>query len=160
MVNFKSRVLDLLEIYVKKQTTNPLAFNLLLPLLQLIRTTKTKQLADKAHEIILAFHKASRTSKKSENAPTVNISEQLKLLKAIHAEASRDPSHMFAKAASSACLLVASSMYKADKGSVKKIAGVYRDSQVAWVQGEVKMQAAFFVEWVNWCQSHANSGNS
>jgi DNA polymerase phi len=160
MVNFKSRVLDLLEIYVKKQATNPLAFNLLLPLLQLIRTTKTKQLAEKAYEIILSFHKASRTSKKSEDAPTVNISEQLKLLKAIHAEASKDPSHMFAKAASSACLLVASSMYKADKGSVKKIAGVYRNSQVAWVQGEVKMQAAFFVEWVNWCQSHANSGNS
>jgi DNA polymerase phi len=160
MVNFKSRVLDLLDIYVKKQATNPLAFNLLLPVLQLIRTTKTKQLAEKAHNIILAFSKASRTSKKSEDASVVNISEQTKLLKAIHAEASKDPSHMFAKAASSASLLVASSMYRADKGSVKKIAGVYRDNQIAWVQGEVKMQAAFFVEWINWCQSHANTGNS
>jgi DNA polymerase phi len=160
MVNFKSRVLDLLDIYVKKQATNPLAFNLLLPLLQLIRTTKTKQLAEKAHNIILAFSKASRTAKKSEDTSAVNSSEQTKLLKAIHAEASKDPSHMFAKAASSASLLVASSMYRADKGSVKKIAGVYRESQVAWVQGEVKMQAAFFVEWINWCQSHANTGNS
>ncbi|KAH8771491.1 putative DNA polymerase V [Hyaloscypha finlandica] len=160
VVNFKSHVLDLLEIYVKKQATNHLAFNLLLPLLQLIRMTKTKQLAEKAHNIILAFSKASRAAKKSEDALSVNISEQTKLLKAIHLEASKDPSHMFAKAASSASLLVASSMYKVDKGSVKKIAGVYRDSQVAWVAGEVKMQAAFFVEWVNWCQSHANSTSS
>ncbi|KAE9381910.1 putative DNA polymerase V [Stipitochalara longipes BDJ] len=160
MVNFKSRVLDLLDIYVKKQATNPLAFGLLLPLLQLIRTTKTKQLAEKAHNIILAFSKASRTAKKSEDVLMVNISEQTKLLKAIHLEASKDPSHMFAKAASSASLMIASNMYKADKASVKKVAGVYRDSQVAWVAGEVKMQAAFFVEWVNWCQSHANSPTS
>jgi DNA polymerase phi len=157
MVNFKSRVLDLMDIYVKKQATNPLAFGLLLPLLQLIRTTKTKQLAEKAHNILLAFSKACRTAKKSEDASTINISEETKLLKAIHLEASKDPSHMFAKAASSASLLVASSMYRTDKASVKKIAGVYRDSQVAWVSGEVKMQAAFFVEWVNWCQSHASS---
>jgi DNA polymerase phi len=92
-----------------------------------------------------------------ESAPPVSISEQTKLLMAIHLEASRDPSHMYAKAASTASLLVASSMYRADKGSVKKIATVYRDSQVAWLSGEVKMQAAFFTEWVNWCQSHANS---
>jgi len=160
MVNFKSRVLDLLDIYVRKQATNPLAFGLLLPLLQLIRTTKTKQLAEKAHNIILTFSKASRTAKKSEDGSTVNISEQTKLLKSIHLEASKDPSHMFAKAASSASLLVASSMYRTDRASVKKIAGVYRDSQVAWVAGEIKMQAAFFVEWVNWCQSHANSPTS
>jgi DNA polymerase phi len=157
MVNFKSRVLDLLEIYVKKQATNPLAFELLLPLLQLIRTTKTKQLAEKAHNIILSFAKASRTAKKAEGAPSVSISEQMKMIKLIHREASKDPSHVFAKAASTASLLVASSMYRADKSSVKKIATVYRDSQVAWLEGEVKMQAAFFTEWVNWCQSHANS---
>jgi DNA polymerase phi len=66
---------------------------------------------------------------------------------------------MFAKATSSASLLVASSTYRADNGSVKKIAGVYRDHQVAWVAGEVKIQAAFFVGWVNWCQSHVNSNS-
>jgi len=157
MVNFKSRVLDLLEIYVKKQAANPLAFDLLLHLLQLIRTTKTKQLAEKAHNIILTFAKGFKTTKKAEDAQSVNISDQTKLLKAIHLEASKDPSHMFAKAASNASLLVASSMYRADKSSVKKIATIYRDSQVAWLEGEVKMQAAFFTEWVNWCQSHANA---
>jgi DNA polymerase phi len=156
MVNFKSRVLDLLEIYVKKQAANPLAFGLLLPLILLMRSTKTKQLTEKAHNIILAFAKASKSAK-SEAAAEANVSEQIKLMKAIHVEASKDPSHLFAKAASSASLLVASSLYRADKGSVKKIATVYRDSQIAWLDGEVKMQAAFFMEWVNWCQSRVNS---
>ena len=156
MVNFKSRVLDLLEIYVKKQASNPLAFGLLLPLLQLIRSTKTKQLAEKAHNIITSFAKASKGAKK-EGGAEVNVSEQIALLQAIHAEASKDPSHMFVKSASTACLLLASSLYRADKGMMKKMATVYRDSEIAWVTGEVKMQAAFFHDWVNWCQSHANA---
>lgn len=153
IVNFKSRVLDLLEIYVKKQADNPLAFGLLMPLLQLMRTTRTKQLGEKAYNIILAFAKAA---KRVEVAGAVDPSAQLKLIKAIHAEASKDPSHMFARAASTASLLISSSLYKADKGTLKKIATVYRDSQIAWVDGEVKMQAVIFSDWVNWCQSHAS----
>jgi DNA polymerase phi len=155
MVNFKSRVLDLLDIYVKKQAGNPLAFGLLLPLLQLMRTTKTKQLAEKTHNIILAFHKASKSAKK--DVTEINVSEQIKLMKAIHLEASKDPSNMLAKAASSASLLIASSLYRADKGSVENIAKVYMETQVAWVSGEVKMQTVFFDQWNNWCQSHASS---
>ncbi|KAF8852497.1 putative DNA polymerase V [Acephala macrosclerotiorum] len=157
MVNFKTRVLDLLDIYVKKQASNPLAFGLLLPLLELMRTTKTKQLAEKAHNIILGFAKASRGVKQVEGIPQLNAAEQVKLLKAIHLEASKDPSHVFAKGASTASLLVASSIYRVDKRNFKKIANVYRDSQVSWVEGEVKMQAAFFSEFINWCQSHAKS---
>ncbi|TAQ89216.1 hypothetical protein B7494_g2456 [Chlorociboria aeruginascens] len=157
MVNFKARVLDLLEIYVKKQATNPLAFELLIPLLQLTRTTKTKQLAEKSHNIILSFAKSFKSLKKAERAAEINSSEQIKLLKAIHQEATKDYSHMFAKATSTASLLVASSLYNTDEGSVKEVATVYRDSQVKWVTGEVTIQAAFFVEWVNWCQSHAKS---
>ncbi|CZR50234.1 related to DNA polymerase V [Phialocephala subalpina] len=157
MVNFKTRVLDLLDLYVKKQASNPLAFGLLLPLLELMRTTKTKQLAEKAHNIILAFAKASKGVKKVDGILEVNVAEQVKLLKAIHLEASKDPSHVFAKAASTASLLVAGSIYRVDKGNFKKIATVYRDSQVSWVDGEEKMQAAFFSEFVNWCQSHAKS---
>lgn len=152
MVNFKARVLDLLDLYVKKQASSPLAFGLVLPLLQLMHSTKTKQLAEKAHSIILAFAKAA---KKNDGVSEVNLAEQLQLLKAIHSEASKDPSHLFAKAASTASLLVASSIYRVDKGNFKKIASTYRNSMVRWVDGEVKMQAAFFSEFVNWCQSHA-----
>lgn len=160
MVNFKSRVLDLLEIYVKKQAANPLAFNLLLPLLQLIRTTKTKPLADKAFSIIQTLFKSFKTAKKTDSSALAPSSDStapthLELLKAIHLEVSKDPSHMFAKAASTASLLVASSLQHTDKENLQEIATVYRDSQVRWVLGKARIQASFFVEWINWCQSLA-----
>lgn len=159
MINFKSRVLDLLDIYVKKQAGNPLAFELLIPLLLLIRTTKTKPLAEKAHNIILAFSKASKNSKKDTNTNSSNeisINSQIKLLKAIHLEVTKDPSNLFTKACSSASLLVASSLYRVDKSNVRKIAKVYMETQVEWVEGGVKIQTVFFDQWVNWCQNHAN----
>jgi DNA polymerase phi len=150
IVNFKSRILDLLDIYVKKQAANPLAFGLLLPLLQLIRTTKTKNLADKARDIITSFSKAAKKT-----TPTsVDVSAQIKLLKAIHLEASKDPSHGFARAASTSSLLVASNVYKADKENFKKIGKVYLESMTSWDGGEVDMQAVLFTDWVNWVQSH------
>lgn len=154
MVNFKSRVLDLLEIYVKKQARNPLAFQLLTPLLDLIRTTKTKALGEKAHNIILSFSKAA---KKTTGVDAVDTAGQLQLLKNIHVEASKDPSNIYAKAASSASLLVASSLYRADKSNLEGIAKAYMETQVKWVAGDVRMQTVFFDQWVNWCQSHANS---
>lgn len=155
IVNFKSRVLDLLEIFVKKQPGNSLAFGLLLPLLQLIRTTKTKKLADRASNIIQAFQQAAKKHGKA--AGEVNISKQVKLMKAIHVEASKDPSHMFAKAASTSSLMLASSCYRADKGIFEKLAAVYTKTQIAWVNGEVKLSVVLFNDWTNWCQNHANA---
>jgi DNA polymerase phi len=153
IVNFKSRILDLLDIYVKKQAANPLSYGLLLPLLHLIRTTKTKPLAEKARDIITSFSKAAKKS-----TPTsVDVFSQIKLLKTIHLEASKDPSHGFARAASTSSLLVASNVYKADKENFKKIGKVYLESMSNWDAGEVDMQAVVFTDWVNWVQSHRST---
>lgn len=160
MINFKTRILDLLALYVKKQASNPLAFGLILPLLQLIRTTKTKSLADKSHNLIQTFAKALKSTKK-EDSPVIKASSQLKLLKAIHLEASKDLSHAFARAASTSSLMIASSLVRADKGTMKKIAKVYHETQDAWMEGELeKMQMVFFSEFLNWCQSHAKNAHS
>lgn len=184
MINFKSRVLDLLDLYVKKQSTNPQAFALLIPLLQLIRETKSKPLADRAGGIIATFAKAAKSAKGTE--AELDETGLLALMQRIHDEAALDPAHAYARAASAASLIVASRLLRGDgerevsepeapvkkskkdkdkkksekteeikESIVAKIATVYRDSQIRWVEGGTKMQAAFFVEWVNWCQSHA-----
>lgn len=88
---------------------------------------------------------------------TLGTSEQIKLMKAIHAEATKDASHALAKAASTASLLIASSLYRADNGNAKKITTVYRDSQCACLEGEIKMQAVFWADWANWVQSQCSS---
>ena len=155
MVNFKSRVLDLLEIYVKKQASNHLALGLLLPLLQLIRSTKTKQLGDKAFGIIGAFYKASNDVNK-EGMAGISQEEQFELLKTIHLEPRKDQSGKFCKAASSASLLIVSNLYRGDKGCFRKIVDVYGDTLAAWVtEKDVEMQTEFQIGWLNWCQSKA-----
>ncbi|KAG5925646.1 hypothetical protein E4U42_004094, partial [Claviceps africana] len=50
VINFKHRVLDLVDIYVKNEPLHPLTFSTLVPLLRLMRTTSTKALASRAHD--------------------------------------------------------------------------------------------------------------
>ncbi|KFX99796.1 hypothetical protein O988_03645 [Pseudogymnoascus sp. VKM F-3808] len=161
VVNLKNRILDLLEIYVRRAPEKVEAYGLVLPLLQCMRETGTKQVGERTHSVLAAFKKASKGSKaegeEEEEKADFDVLERIELLKAIHEEAAKDASHAFAKAASTASLLVASSLYRVDKRLVKKVAGVYRDTQVQWVMGEKKVAAGFFVDWVNWCQSHAGA---
>jgi DNA polymerase phi len=155
MVNFKSRVLDLLDIFAKKQASNPLAAQILIPLLQLIRTTKTKHLSDKAVSIIQSFAKSK--SKASQAAPEskTELKTQLALIKVIHEEVFKDQSKQFAKAASTASLSLASGLYKADESYAKKIGSIYLDTMNK-TNKKAKVQQSFFTEWINWWASHPN----
>ncbi|VDB91075.1 BgtA-20950 [Blumeria graminis f. sp. tritici] len=151
VTNFKSRVLELLETFVKKKADCDLAFNLILPLLRLVRTTKTRALAEKAHSILHVFSKAYRSL---QTVSTPNPTERLALLDKIHDEVATDHSHAFCKASSTASLIVVSSLYRLDSKFVADVANIYRDTQVKWIMGQAKTQAVFFTEWINWCQSH------
>ncbi|KFY25934.1 hypothetical protein V493_04360 [Pseudogymnoascus sp. VKM F-4281 (FW-2241)] len=159
VVNLKNRILDLLEIYVRRVPDKVEAYGLVLPLLRCMRETGTKQVGERAHAVLAAFKKATKGGKadgeEEEEKADFDILERIELLKEIHEEAGKDASHAFARAASTASLLVVSSLYRVDKRLVKKVAGVYRDTQVQWVMGEKKVAAGLFVDWVNWCQSHA-----
>ncbi|KAK0657082.1 DNA polymerase phi-domain-containing protein [Cercophora newfieldiana] len=159
VVNFKHRILDLLAIYVKKEAAvlNPLAFETLLPLLQLIRTTTAKPLANKACESILNFSKSLKKARSShvEN-DDINAEQLTELLKEIHHEASQDPSHAFAKAVSTASLSVASVLC-ANKETRDGVFELYAQTQLKWFEGSVKIQQSFFADWLQWCQSHASA---
>jgi len=154
MINFKSRVLDLLEIYVKNQASNPLSLGLLIPMLKLIRTTNTKLLADKAHGIIVFLQKASRDANK-DGMSGISIDAQLELIKAIHLEAQNDQSQRFAKAASSAALLIVSNIWRADRESLESIAAVYTEMMVARAKGEIEIHPEMQTGWLNWLISIA-----
>ncbi|KAK3393469.1 DNA polymerase phi-domain-containing protein [Podospora didyma] len=163
VLNFKHRVLDLLAIFVKKEAaaSNPLAFDILLPLLQLIRTTTAKALSNKACDIILNFSKGLKKARSSHFAESVetevDVDSLLELLGEIHDEASKDQSHAFARAASTASLAVASVLCGASDDGVKEVFGMYSVTQLKWYWGQVKIQPAFFSDWLNWCQSHASA---
>lgn len=166
VLNFKRRALDLLDIYVKHEAANPVAFSIILPLLQLVRTTGDKPLANKATNTILDFTKALKKARNDSNtsedpAPEPfnggGGEEQLKLLRDIHHEAAQEASHAFARAASAASLLIASSLFAADKENIRRIAAVYADTQADWVTGKIRVQPVLFSDWTNWCQSQAQA---
>lgn len=159
VLNFKYRILDLLDIYVKNEALNPLALALLPPLLSLMRTTTTKPLASQACEIILNYQKILKKARS--NKETVKGSPTpetlLPVLVEIHEEASKDQAHAYAKAASAASLVVGSLMFVIDKAAIRQVAAVYAKTQSEWVMGDVKLQPSFFTDWNNWCQSQANN---
>ncbi|KAI1639924.1 DNA polymerase phi-domain-containing protein [Biscogniauxia mediterranea] len=182
IITFKHRILDLLHIYVKHEASrNPLSFHLLLPLLGLVRTTTAKPLANKALGVLADFSKAAKkkhkapgggNSKEEEEDPHKQQEEQdvdvdadaeaqFALLEAIVLrEAPRDPSHAFARAASTAALLVASRLLATDPahaGAADRVNALYARALSAAQRGEVRVQGAFFADWVNWAVGYASN---
>ena len=166
VLNFKRRALDMLDIYVKHEAANPITFGVILPLLHLVRTTGDKPLANKATNTILDFTKALKKARAGNDSKegggeqqskvgAPDAEQQLELLRKIHREAAQDPSHAFARAASAASLLVASSLFAADQQSVYRVAAIYADTQADWVTGKVRLQPVIFLDWTNWCQAQA-----
>ncbi|KKO99171.1 hypothetical protein THAR02_08728 [Trichoderma harzianum] len=167
VVNFKHRILDFLDIYVRNEVLSPLAFAILIPLLNLMRTTTTKTLASRACEIILNYQRGMKKARsgnkdaaEAETTPTYEAEELLSVLVEVHEEAGKDNAHAYAKAASAASLIVASAMFASDKELVKRAAAVYAKTQSDWVLGQAKLQNSFFADWNNWCQNHASQGRN
>jgi DNA polymerase phi len=82
--HFKNRVLDLLDIYMRKHPEHRLVPRLIVPLINLIVTSGSDetQLKDKAKGIL-----RSRICKAKEFPPEVNADEAAELLKSLHLQA-------------------------------------------------------------------------
>ncbi|KAH1509618.1 hypothetical protein KXX06_007091 [Aspergillus fumigatus] len=151
MVNFKNRVLDLLEIYVKKCHSKVLALDLLLPLLRLTRKSTVKQLANKASGVLREYTKLC----KGNALPSLDSAEPVwELLKSIHAEAMHSGPPAHASACSQASLLVVKVLVAHDKNALADVVGVYaatRKEQL--LSKKCHVQPQFFSDWNNWCVS-------
>ncbi|KAM3434564.1 hypothetical protein NHJ13734_005955 [Beauveria thailandica] len=171
VVQFKHRILDLVDMYVRAEgpRANPLAYALLTPLLRLVRTTTTKPLASRACEIILNYQKAMKKARSNKTTTAAEEEKEqqhvngggdaddvlLPLLTEIHEAAGQDNAHAYSKAASAASLIVAGSMLAENRENIRHIAAVYAQTQSRWVLGEARLQTSFFADWNNWCQNHA-----
>ena len=150
ILNFKNRVLDLIEIYLKVEYLATQSLELLLPLLYLARKTKTKQLADRACNILNEFCKRC----KGVNVPACNDAlPGVELLLALHAEAGTGASNAHANAASHASVLVVKSLVNSGV-KVGDVVDVYADTQKRMLTDKrCKVQAGLFTDWNNWCVS-------
>ncbi|KAK6838678.1 hypothetical protein RU639_000844 [Aspergillus parasiticus] len=151
MVNFKNRVLDLLEIYVKKCHSKLLALDLLLPLLRLTRKSTVKQISNKANSVLRDY---TRLCKGSALPKLESVEPAWELLNSIHKEASHSgpPSH--ASACSQASLLMVKVLFAHDKNNISGIVDVYAETRKQqFLSKKCHVQPSFFSEWSNWCVS-------
>ncbi|KAL4911089.1 hypothetical protein BDW74DRAFT_164726 [Aspergillus multicolor] len=155
MVNFKNRVLDLLEIYVKNKQCHSslLALDLILPLLRLTRRSSVKQISNKANSVLREYTKlckgASLPALESDDVEAV-----WELLKAIHAEAMHSGPPAHASGCSQASLLVVKVLTAHNKDAVNGVVDVYAETRKAQLlSSKCHVQPSFFTDWNNWCVS-------
>lgn len=151
IANFKCRVLELLEIFVKQQFTNSVCICVILPLLVTIRTTKSNLVSSKACNMVKEYSRLCG----SKSLPKIeNVDETLQVLKNIHCEASKEGSKAFTSACSQFSLLLVKVITFKNKENLRKIFSVYSNTQEqALFNRQCKVKASFFTDWLNWCFS-------
>lgn len=153
VVNFKNRVLDLIEVYIKHEYRNPHAIELVLPLLQTIRTTQTKQIAERSSK---ALRDLCSRCKGQQNPPSVEqgaVKQVMALFNNIHTEACMDASNSHAAAASQASILLAKVVIKSGV-AVGKVVQLYAQTMTLMMTDpKCKVHSSFFTDWNNWCTS-------
>ena len=151
IINFKCRVLELLEVFVKQQSSNPLGLKLLIPLLTAIRTTRSKLVSKKACDLIREYTRLC----KGQNVPNVDDTDAtFDLLAEIHGEAMREGSHAYTSACSQASLLVTKVLVAQDRDYLRRIVLRYATTQERFLfDPKCKVKTSFFSDWLNWCNS-------
>ena len=158
IINFKCRVLELLEIYVKERHGESLALSLLLPVLQLIRRTRNKAIMDRASVVIRQYAKHCRNSGL---AKVDNLQEVFAILKGIHKEAEMEGSRAHSTACGIASLLAVRILVNQDGEQLRRVIDLYDDTHKEILSSpDSKVKEAFFVPWQGWYESAKKGSKS
>lgn len=151
IVNFKCRVLDLLEIYVKQEHRNGLGLSLSLLILTLIRTTTSPMVSRKACDVMREYARLC----KGDGIPHIEDTESVfGLLEAVHIEAMKEGSNAHASACSQASLLLVRVLIARDRECLRRVVKVYGATQESSLfDSNCKVKTSFFTDWLNWCAS-------
>ena len=156
VIAFKSRVIELLEIYIKQQHRNPLALELIMPLLELIRKTSSRQVSEKACALVREFLKLYKLQNEDDKLATSQLVVLRQLLTITHAAAAREGSNAYGTACSNASILVCKVLLSNGE-AVETITHVYANTQARFLADpNSKVRPAFFSDWLNWCASARN----
>ena len=148
IVNFKCRVLELLDVYIKQEYKNPLALQLLVPMLNVIRTTKSPIVSSKACDLIGNYFRTCKPS----SVPCISDTEAtLALLRTIHQQASIDGSNAYSSACSRASLLIVKSLAAQDQENLRLVEAIYGQThQDFMLNKNSRTKPSFFSDWLNW----------
>ncbi|MCJ1436894.1 DNA-directed DNA polymerase [Xylographa pallens] len=151
IIFFKSRVLELLEIYIKQQYLKQQALSIILPILSLVRTTSNKQISEKACNLIRDYLKLYKLKDRLD--ASVLPEKAKSFLEAVHKEAMEEGSNAHANACSQASLLL-TKIYITNGGDLSDVMSQYAVTQLAFMtELDCHIRTSFFSDWLNWCTS-------
>ena len=151
IVNFKCRVLELLDIYVKQEHTSPLALQLLVPLLEAIRNTKSGLVSGKACDLIGIYFKICRPG----SFPIISDpAATLELLRIVHSQAGKEGSNAYSSACSRVSLLLVKILAAKDRENLRHVEALYSQAHESFMlDPKFKVKPSFFSDWLNWSVS-------
>ena len=148
MLAFKNRVLELLLIYTKQEHANPLAITLILPLMQVMRRTHSKQIAEKTFNYLKQYFDTCKSKGLPLDAPDKTL---WKNLEKVHVEVSKSTTKMLASACSRSSLFLAKVLIAKNAKNYNGITDLYAATQKSWYSDpKSKIQPALFTEWISW----------
>lgn len=173
MVHFKARVIDLLEIYIKAQSESPLILTAVIPLINIMKTSNDKALADRAHALLksrlckvknlplLACSEgkenededSERGQNPSPNAP-ISADDLVAWLVSIHTIARKSTRVQLSLACNQASVFLSKVLLTNDMSHAEHVVAIYSQSLSDWlIRHNSKTQPALFFEFINWVNS-------
>ena len=159
MIHFKNRVLDLLTIYIKQQHANPLALDMIVPLLRLISESTSKQLSDKTFNLLKQY--IELCGKRKEGLPTLEDGDSVwAILETVLQEVGRNNSKLYQNACSRSSLFLVKVLSHAEQSSggvnaqqaVARAQDMFSGLQKQWMMDpKLEIQLSFFQNWLGWC---------
>lgn len=155
IVNFKCRVLELLEIFIKHQNARLLTLDLLVPILTTIQSTTSTLVSARACGLIKTYTKVC----KGKNLPDAKDTDPIfDLLEKVHNQATKDGSNAYTSSCSQASLLVVKVLVAQDRENLRRILLIYSETQArALLDPQCRVKVSFFSDWLNWCSSFVNT---
>lgn len=157
MVNFKSRIIDLIEIYVKTQPNSPLILLTVLPLLNILKSSNDKALTDRTHNLLKAkICKLKSISLQASNNRSHSVTSEtlVQHIVSIHTLARRSPRQILSQACNQASVFLAKVLIIHDASYIEHVVNIYSQSMIEWLsRPSSKTQAALFFEFVNWANA-------
>ncbi|KAH9845802.1 DNA polymerase V-like [Teratosphaeria destructans] len=149
IINFKNRVLDLVNIYVKSQSSNLLAMDIILPLTTLVRTTSSKPTAEKAFAVLKQYFDAC--SKHKSYPRPEDVEACFEVLAAVHEEMKAGGSKLHASACSRSSLFLTRVVVSRDIGNFPRVGQMYGELHSSWFMDRTsKIHKSVFTEWMSW----------
>lgn len=159
VVQFKSRVLDLLAIYLEKQYSNALTLEVILPVLRRTRASANKQLAEKSSKMLKTFFD-TRSKHKAPLPKPEAVETVWAILKGIHEEAKNGGgAKAHADVCSSASLHIVKVLVGLDRTHYAGVVDVYSETQKEWfADKKSSLQPTLFTQFQNWSMTAQKQG--